>query len=93
MGYRQREFYLDPDHVPALFDYAGNVGPTIWWGGRIVGGWAQRKDGDIAWRWLADVPGEATLALEREIERLRRWVGPIRITPRFRTPLERELSS
>jgi hypothetical protein len=93
MGYRQREFYLDSAHVPALFDYAGNIGPTIWWGGRIAGGWSQRKNGEIAWRWLADVPPEANAALEREIERLTAWVGPVRFTPRFRTPLERELSA
>lgn len=92
MGYRQRNFYLDPSFVPALFDRAGNIGPTIWWGGRIVGVWAQRKDGAIATRWLATVPAEAETALEREIARLRAWVGEIRVTPRFRTPLERELA-
>jgi hypothetical protein len=28
-----------------------------------------------------------------EAERLQVWLGAVRITPRFRTPLERELSS
>ena len=35
-------------HRAALFDTAGNAGPTIWVDGRIVGGWAQRRDGEIA---------------------------------------------
>ena len=34
-------------HRPALFDSAGNGGPTIWVDGRIVGGWAQRRSGEI----------------------------------------------
>ena len=25
----------------------GNAGPTVWWDGRVVGGWAQRRDGEI----------------------------------------------
>ena len=32
-------------------------------------------------------------AIEAEAARLRGWVGPTRVTPRFRTPLERELAS
>ena len=41
----ERDWYLGP-HKAALFDRNGNIGPTIWWDGRIVGGWAQRRDGD-----------------------------------------------
>ncbi len=26
-------------------------------------------------------------------DRLRTWIGEVRVTPRFRTPLERELSA
>jgi hypothetical protein len=29
--------------------------------------------------------------VDAEAERLRAWLGTIRVTPRFRTPLEREL--
>jgi hypothetical protein len=58
-----------------------------------VGGWTQRKDGEIAVRLLEDVGAEAAAAITAEAERLREWIGPaVRITPRFRTPLERELS-
>jgi len=79
----------------ALFDRSGNVGPTVWWNGRVVGGWAQRPDGEIVWRVLDPdgVGQEALTAITAEASRLRSWVGPARITPRFRTPLERELAS
>ncbi|WP_030292594.1 winged helix DNA-binding domain-containing protein [Streptomyces katrae] len=91
MGWADRGFQLDPAHRSALFDYAGNIGPTVWWNGEIVGGWAQRADGEIVWRMLADPGRAAEEAITAEAARLARWVGDARITPRFRTPLEREL--
>lgn len=93
MGWADRSFHLDPAHRPALFDYAGNIGPTVWWNGEIVGGWAQRSDGEIVWRLLADPGREAGEAIAAEAARLAEWVGDARITPRFRTPLERELTA
>lgn len=90
MGWSQREWFLG-GHGPALFDRSGNAGPTVWWEGRIVGGWAQRKDGEIAFRLLEDVGAEALGAVEAQAERLAAWLGKVRVTPRFRTPLEREL--
>ncbi|MFE0188096.1 winged helix DNA-binding domain-containing protein [Streptomyces sp. NPDC058989] len=94
MGWRERGFYLDPDHVPALFDRMGNIGPTVWWDGRIVGGWAQRKDGTLAWRLLAADPGrEARTAIEAETEQMTAFLAERRFTPAYRTPLERELAS
>ena len=92
MGWQERSWYLGP-HVPSLFDRSGNAGPTIWWDGRVVGGWAQRPTGEIAVRLLEDVGSAATAAIDAEAERLRAWIGDVRVTPRFRTPLERELSS
>ncbi len=97
MGWRERGWYLG-GHAAALFDRSGNIGPTAWWDGRIVGGWAHRKDGEIAVRLLEDVGAEASAAIAAEAGRLRAWIGEgpadpkIRITPRFRTPLERELA-
>ncbi|MPY38186.1 winged helix DNA-binding domain-containing protein, partial [Streptomyces adustus] len=44
MGWQQRDWYLAPELRPLLFDYSGNIGPTVWWNGRVVGGWAQRPD-------------------------------------------------
>ena len=90
MGWSARDFYLGP-HRPALFDTNGNAGPTIWWDGRVVGGWAQRKTGEVVLRLLEDVGADATTAIEAEAARLAGWLGPQRVTPRFRTPLEREL--
>jgi DNA glycosylase AlkZ-like len=91
MGWRDRAWYVG-DHAPALFDRSGNIGPTAWWDGRIVGGWAQRKDGEIAVRLLEDIGAEASATIAAEAQRLREWIGPGRVTPRFRTPLERELA-
>ena len=95
MGWRQRDWYLAPELRPLLFDGSGNVGPTVWWNGRVVGGWAQRRDGEIVWRVL--VPGgvgrEAEAAIGAEAERLRGWVGATKVTPRFRTPVEKELAN
>jgi Winged helix DNA-binding domain len=92
MGWAHRDWYLG-EHRAALFDRSGNPGPTVWCDGRIVGGWAQRRDGSIALRLLEDVWSQARTAIHDEAERLGAWLGPIRVTPRFRTPLERELSA
>lgn len=91
MGWADRGFHLDPAHRAALFDYAGNTGPTVWWNGEIVGGWAQRSDGRIVWRLLGSPGRAAETAITAEASRLAAWVGDARITPRMRTPLEREL--
>jgi hypothetical protein len=90
MGWQARAWYLG-EHRPRLFDTNGNAGPTIWIDGSVVGGWAQRRDGEIATRLLEDVGREATAMAGAEAERLRAWLGDVRFTPRFRTPLEREL--
>ncbi|MER5727635.1 winged helix DNA-binding domain-containing protein [Streptomyces sp. NPDC002138] len=91
MGWADRGFQLDPAHRAALFDYAGNIGPTVWWNGEIVGGWAQRAGGEVVWKLLSDRGRDAELAITTEARRLTQWVGDARVTPRFRTPLEREL--
>jgi hypothetical protein len=92
MGWQSRGWYLGP-HGPALFDRTGNIGPTVWWAGRVVGGWAQRASGEVAFRLLEDVGADAVAAVAAEAARLEAWLGPARATPRFRTPLERELSA
>ncbi len=92
MGWQERDWFLGP-HRAALFDRSGNIGPTIWSSGRVVGGWAQRPSGEIAYRLLEDVGGEVTAAVEAEAARCEGWFGEVRTVPRFRTPLERELSA
>lgn len=93
MGWQQRDWYVDPEHRPALFDRSGNIGPTVWWNGRVVGGWAQHADGELTWRLLTDPGREGRAAVEAEAARLHGWLAATRVTPRFRTPLERELSA
>jgi DNA glycosylase AlkZ-like len=90
MGWADRDWYLG-GHRSALFDTNGNAGPTIWFDGRVVGGWGQRPDGEIAVRLLDDIGSEGLAAVDAEADRLSRWLDPVRITPRFRTPLELDL--
>ena len=92
MGWSERDWYLGP-HRAALFDRNGNAGPTAWWDGRVVGGWAVRPDATVAWRLLEDVGREAMGAVDAAAARLAAWLDGTRFTPRFRTPLERELSA
>lgn len=92
MGWAARDWYVGR-HRSALFDRSGNVGPTVWSDGRIVGAWAQHPSGDIALRVFEDLGRDRTAAIEGEAERLRKWLGEMRIVPKFRTPAERELST
>jgi Winged helix DNA-binding domain len=92
MGWQSRSWYLGP-HAPPLFDRTGNIGPTVWWEGRVVGGWAQRASGEVVFRLLEDIGADGAAAVATEAAALEAWLGPSRVTPRFRTPLERELSA
>lgn len=92
MGWQQRAWYLG-DHGKTLFDTNGNAGPTVWCDGRVVGGWAQRKTGEVVFRLLDDVGRDAGAAIEAEAARLTAWLGDMRVTPRFPTPLQKELAA
>jgi hypothetical protein len=81
------------EHAPGLFDRSGNVGATVWWNGRIVGGWGQRPGGEVVYRLLEDVGTQAVAAIDDAADRLSAFVEGTRVKPRFRTPLERELSA
>ena len=87
MGWTVRDWYLGA-HRPRLFDTSGNAGPTIWVDGRIVGGWAQRRSGEVVPMLLEDVGAETTRRIEAEASRLEAWIGPARVTGSFPTPLE-----
>jgi len=91
MGWKDRAWFLGA-HGPRIFDRSGNIGPSIWLDGKIVGGWSQRPSGEVIVRLLEDVGAEARVAVDTAAHKLGEWIAPIRITPRFRTPLERELS-
>ncbi|NUR50898.1 MAG: winged helix DNA-binding domain-containing protein [Hamadaea sp.] len=92
MGWSTREWYLG-EHSGAVFDRTGNVGPTVWSDGRIVGGWAQRPDGEIVFRLLEDVGAAKIAAVEEAVGRLQGWLGALRVAPRGRrhSDLERSL--
>ena len=91
-GWRGRGWYLG-DHGKALFDANGNAGPTTWVDGRVVGGWAQRRSGEVVHQLLEDVGREAVAAVDRSAAELEAWLGDVRVTPRFPTPLQKKLSS
>ncbi len=91
MGWKQRSWYLG-EHTGELFDRNGNAGPTVWVDGRVVGGWTQRADGEIRVGLLEPVDRGTTDRIDTERARLAQWLGDVRLTPRFRTPLERSLA-
>ncbi len=93
MGWKQRDWYLG--HHSAfggpLFDRNGNAGPTIWVDGRVIGGWAQRKSGEIAYRLLSTVPPKRAKAIATEADRIRDLIGDTRVNVRFPAPMQKEL--
>jgi hypothetical protein len=88
MGWFERDWYLGR-YREYLFDSSGNAGPTVWWDGRIVGGWHQSETGEVVLQLLEDVGGDALRALEEEASRLSEWFGGTRVLPRFPTPLSK----
>ncbi len=58
LGWKQRDFYLDPDFYPAIFDWSGNCGTTAWWNGQIVGAYVQDDAGRVE-LIVAQDPGRA----------------------------------
>ncbi|MEV7196510.1 winged helix DNA-binding domain-containing protein [Streptomyces sp. NPDC093510] len=94
MGWQHRGWFLG-ERGPRLFDRNGNIGPSVWWDGRIVGGWAQDGKGEIVCRFLEDVGADAQAAVRAEAERLATRLGGVRLTARTRgrTWLEEELAA
>ncbi len=92
MGWKERNWYLGP-HAGLLFDRNGNAGPTVWWDGRVVGGWSRRGDDEIVFKLLEDVGREADQAVEAEAARLAAWLGDVRFSPGFLPPFQRELAA
>lgn len=90
MGWRGRAWYLG-GHGPELFDRNGNAGPTVWADGRVVGGWAQRAGGEVAFELLDDVGRDTVEAIAGAGGDLEAWLGDTRVKPRFPTPLQTKL--
>jgi hypothetical protein len=91
MGWKQRDWFL-PEGSAALYDAYGNIGPTLWWGGEVVGGWAVRPDGSVATELLTDRGEDARRAVDAAAEELTARLAGTVVVPAFRTPLERRLS-
>jgi Winged helix DNA-binding domain len=93
MGWTQRAWYLGELAAfgGPVFDRNGNAGPTIWIDGRVVGGWAQRKTGEIAYQLLADVPSKRIKTIDTEADKLRKLIGDARVNVRFPAPMQKEL--
>ncbi len=92
MGWKERHWYLG-DHAARLFDRNGNAGPTVWADGKVVGGWAQRRDGEVLYRLLEDVDRDVAGSIDKRAHDLQTWLGGTVVTPRFRSPLDKELAT
>lgn len=87
MGCKQRDWFLSPQMSAALFDRNGNGGATIWSDGQVVGGWVQRRSGEIATALLADVGAERRDAIDEAAAALEVLLGETRFTARFPAPM------
>jgi DNA glycosylase AlkZ-like len=82
MGWKQRQWYL-PDAAAEAFDSAGNAGPTIWLDGRIVGAWAQDRQGQIRLHYFERVPARRRREVEARAADLAAMIGDTRFSVRF----------
>lgn len=82
MGWKQRSWYL-PDAAIEAFDSVGNGGPTIWVDGRIVGAWAQDKQGDVHLHYFEKVAATRRREIDARVADLKAMVGATRFSVRF----------
>jgi hypothetical protein len=88
MGWADRDWYLGP-HRTSVFDANGNVGPTAWWNGRIVGGWYQDDGGRVELQLIEDPGRDGRRAVKKRAAELTAWLNGVRISPRFPSPLSK----
>ncbi len=91
MGWKQRDWYLG-EHQGPLFDRNGNIGPTVWVDGRIVGGWGQRPDGEVVVEYLEDVGADHRRLVEVEQAQIQAFLGETVVKPSFPTPVQKQLA-
>lgn len=91
MGWHRREWFMG---VPGdqLYDNRGNLGPTVWWNGEVIGGWGVTSAGEVRVALLADRGREAAGAVDRAAASIQDRIGGVGVTPSIRTPLERGLA-
>jgi hypothetical protein len=91
MGWKRRDwFFAIPQHH--VFDDRGNIGPTLWWNGEIIGSWAVTSTGQIRTAVLADRGVAARHAVQDIAAQLEARLQGTAITSAIRTPLERKLA-
>jgi hypothetical protein len=83
MGWKEQSWYLHDAMLDALTDRSGNIGPTVWADGRIVGGWAQRQNGEVALELFGPLRPAHRHLLDEAIGELRAVVGHVVVKPRF----------
>ena len=95
MGWKERAFYLGAFGAfgGPLFDRNGNIGPTVWVDGEVVGAWAQRADGSIVHELVRPVDRWSRRAIADAAQTLRAAIGDARVTPRFPAPLQKALAA
>lgn len=91
MGWKERDWYLAADVATHVFDRNGNAGPTIWVDGHIVGGWAQRSNGEIAFDLHRELTEDHQRMLEDATDRLIAFLGDARFSVRFPSPNQKPL--
>ena len=91
MGWKHRDWFLGID-AHHIFDRAGNIGPTLWWDGEVIGSWAVTRGGEIRTAILADRGDAAESAIDRAAARLHDRLDGTVVTPAARTPMERSLA-
>jgi len=90
MGWKERDWLLGIDRRE-IFDTAGNIGPTLWWDGEIIGSWAVAASGEIRTAVRADRGDEATAHVHAAAGELEQRLNGTVVTPSIRTPLEKSL--
>jgi Winged helix DNA-binding domain len=91
MGWKHRDWFFGLDHR-AVFDQAGNIGPTVWWNGEIIGSWAITADGNLRTRVLVDRGSAAAAAIDAAAAQLHQRLEGAIVTPAIRTRLERSIT-
>ncbi|WP_238348575.1 winged helix DNA-binding domain-containing protein [Ornithinimicrobium pratense] len=89
MGWKERDFYLDPRRTAYLFDSNGNGGTTAWWDGQVVGAWVQDPEGVVR---VVPAPGvdlgaDARRALDATAGRLTTWLDGTVISNIYKSAL------
>lgn len=91
MGWKERDWYLDPADVPDLFDRFGNAGPIVMVDGRCAGAWTQQADGQIVHQLAIKLGAHHQRLLDTAVDELAAVVGDTIVKPRFPSPLQKSL--